>query len=118
MKLTKLAVLLAGTALSASVLAATDTMYKLEGDVFFGGSKPHYNVDETKPAMQSAVRFGDENDTSWLTPHSKPAFSGRIAARGNQLGLPNDLDEQAVALGNATHGSSLFASKANATGAE
>ena len=96
MKLTQLAVLLSGAALSASVLAA---------DPFFSGTTPRYNVDETKPATQVPVRFGDENDTSWMTPQSKPAFGGsNAAASADHLGLPNDLDENALASGTATYG--------------
>jgi len=37
------------------------------------GTHPRFNVDETKPATPDPVRFGDENDTSWMTPQSKPA---------------------------------------------
>jgi len=95
MKLTQIAVLLSGVALSASVLAA---------DPFFSGTTPRYNVDETKPATQVPVRFGDENDTSWMTPQSKPAFGSNAAASADNLGLPNDLDENALASGTATYG--------------
>ena len=105
MKLTKLTVLLAGAALSASTLAADP--------IFLGATTPRFNVDETKPATQSPARFGDENDTSWLTPQAKPQFSGRnVAASTDHLGLPNDLDENALASGTATYGESkrLFAS--------
>jgi len=122
MKLTKLAVLLSGAALSASVLAASDTQYKLEKDPFFGGSTPRYNVDETKPATQTPARYGDENDTSWLTPQSKPQFAGNPStASSERLGLPNDLDENALASGTATYGQSArrFAgSRSNGAGAE
>ena len=98
MKLTKLAVLLSAAALSASALAA---------DPFFSGTQPRYNVDETKPAAQTTVRFGDENDTSWLTPQSKPQFSGnQSTASSDHVGLPNDLDENALASGTATYGQS------------
>ena len=113
MKLTQIAVLLAGAALSASVLAATDTQYKIENDVFFGNPMPsHTNTMNAK----APVRFGDENDTSWLTPHSKPAFAGKAAV--DRAGLPNDLDEQAIAQGTATHGVSVFASKKGNASAE
>ena len=121
MKLTKLAVLLSGAALSASALAASDTHYQLEKDPFFGGSKPQFNVDETKPASQSPVRFGDENDTSWLTPQAKPQFAGnQSAASADHLGLPNDLDENALASGTATYGQAkrIFTRFANARAAE
>src|ERR1700704_634299 len=102
MKLTKLAVLLSGAALSASVLAAGPAGSPFTQDPlspYFSDSKPRYNVDETKPATQPPVRFGDENDTSWMTPQSKPAFSDSsiASARDDHLGLPNDVDEQAIA---------------------
>ena len=121
MKLTKLAVLLSGAALSASALAASDTQYQLEKDPFFGGSKPQFNVDETKPAAKTAVRFGDENDTSWLTPQAKPHFAGNQSTAGSEhLGLPNDLDENALASGTATYGSTkrIFARSTDGSSAE
>ena len=110
MNLTKLAVLLSGAALSASALAA---------DPFFSGTQPRYNVDESKPAVQT-TRFGDENDTSWLTPQSKPQFSASNVGAADRVGLPNDLDENALAYGNATHGASkrIFARSTNGSGAE
>ena len=117
MNLTKLAVLLSGAALSASVLAGGPAGSPFTQDPlspYFAGSRPQYKVDETKPATPDPVPFGDENDTSWMTPQAKPAFSGHAAAAGDELGLPNDLDEQAVALGKATHGTSMFAGKGNA----
>jgi len=122
MKLTKLAVLLSGAALSASVLAAGPAGSPFTQDPrspYFTGSQPQYSIDESKPATRTAARFGDENDTSWMTPQSKPAFSGSVAASSDHLGLPNDVDEQAIALGTATHGTATkFAGKANGTGAE
>jgi len=119
MKLTKIAVLLAGAALSASVLAASDTHYVLEKDVMFGGTTPRYNVDETKPATQTPVQSGDENDTSWETPQSKPAFTGNeSSARNDRLGLPNPLDEQALGSGTATFGTPVYAHKSGTDSAE
>src|SRR5882724_9416865 len=119
MKLTKIAVLLSGAMLSASVLAASDTHYVLEKDVFFGGTTPRYNVDESKPATKTPVRVGDENDTSWMTPQSKPAFADSNAtAQNDHLGLPNDLDENANASGTATFGTSVFAKKSGTGSAD
>jgi hypothetical protein len=113
-KLTQIAVLLSGAALSASVFAADDHL-----------GIPH-NVDENdlaswyrpiatptfsgSPAAQQIVRFGDENDTSWMTPKTKPAFSGNdTTAAAGQLGIPHDLDENALAMGYAPSAKSTFA---------
>ena len=92
MKLTQLAVLLSGAALSASVLAA---------DPYFSEAKPQFT--DTKVGV-APVQFGDENNTSWLTPQSKPMVSGNGVAGADRAGLPNDLDENALAYGNASHG--------------
>ena len=101
MKLTKIAVLLSGAALSASVLAA---------DPFVVESKPQFT--DTKIGV-APVQFGDENNTSWLTPQSKPQFSGNGTVSADRVGLPNDLDENAIAYGTASHGTAkrIFAGR-------
>jgi hypothetical protein len=103
-KLTQIAVLLSGAALSASVFAA-DNRLGIPNDldenvIASSAAHPAFNVDETRPATQTAVRFGDENDTSWLTPKSKPAFSSNNA-NATVGGIPHDLDENALAMGTA-----------------
>ena len=108
MKLTKIAILLSGAALSASVLAA---------DPYFSEAKPQFT--DTKVGV-APVQFGDENNTSWLTPQSKPQFSASNVAAADRAGLPNDLDENALAYGNASHGAikRIFARSTNGSGAE
>ena len=59
MKLTQIAILLSGAALSASVLAA----------------------DEARLGIRN---IGDETDTSWqYTPQARPAFNSRPTATGS-----------------------------------
>jgi len=91
MKLTQIAILLSGAALSASVLAAdearlgirnigdeTDTswQYLPKAKPFFSGS--------TQTRTAPAARVGDETDTSWqYAPKAKPFFGGRPSAAGS-----------------------------------
>ena len=88
MKLTQLAILLSGAALSASVFAAdnnrlgirnmgdeTDTSWQ-----YLPKAKPFFSGNTTQASAAAVVRVGDETDTSWqYTPNAKPAFSSRQA---------------------------------------
>ena len=92
MKLTQIAILLSGAALSASVLAAdnnrlgirnlgdeTDTSWQ-----YLPKAKPFFSGNGTQASSAPVVRVGDETDTSWqYTPKAKPAFTGRPTASGS-----------------------------------
>jgi len=90
MKLTQLAILLSGAALSASVLAADNNRLGIpnvgdETDLswqYTPKAKPFFNAENTTQASPAAVvRVGDENDTSWqYAPKAKPAFTSHPAA--------------------------------------
>jgi hypothetical protein len=90
MKLTQIAILLSGAALSASVLAAdnnrlgvrnlgdeTDTSWQYQPT-----AKPFFSSSTTQAAPAKA-RIGDETDASWqYAPKAKPAMDSHPAASG------------------------------------
>jgi len=87
MKLTQLAILLSGAALSASVLAADNNRLGIPniGDetdtswLYAPKAKPFFSSSTAQPAKQAA-RVGDETDTSWqYAPTAKPAMTGKPA---------------------------------------
>jgi len=100
MKLTRIAILLSGAALSATVLGAsaanigdeTDTswQYAPKAQPFFSGS--------TAQAAKQAARVGDETDTSWqYAPKAKPFFSSSDSARpAARIGDENDASQYAT----------------------
>ena len=93
MKLSQIAILLSGAALSASVFAAGNNRLGIpnigdETDLswqYTPKAKPFFNAENTTQASPAAVvRVGDENDTSWqYAPKAKPFFGGRPSAAGS-----------------------------------
>jgi hypothetical protein len=92
MKLTQIAILLSGAALSASVLAAGNNRLGIpnigdETDLswqYTPKAKPFFSGSSTQASQAPMVRVGDETDTSWqYAPKAKPAFNSRPAATGS-----------------------------------
>ena len=92
MKLTQIAILLSGAALSASVLAADNNRLGIpnvgdETDLswqYTPKAKPFFSARDTQASPAAVVRIGDETDTSWqYAPKAKPAFTSHPAAGGS-----------------------------------
>jgi hypothetical protein len=90
-KLTQIAILLSGAALSASVLAADNRLgipnALDENDLswqYTPKAKPFFSGNGTQASPAAVVRVGDETDTSWqYAPKAKPFFNSRPAAAGS-----------------------------------
>jgi hypothetical protein len=88
MKLTQIAILLSGAALSASVLAADNRLgipnTGDENDLswqYTPKAKPFFSGNSTQAAPKTTVRVGDETDTSWVyAPKAKPFFGNKPSA--------------------------------------
>ena len=92
MKLTQIAILLSGAALSASVLAADEARLGIrnigdETDLswqYTPKAKPFFSGNGAQASQAPVARVGDETDTSWqYAPKAKPFFGGRPSAAGS-----------------------------------